>query len=218
MEDWVTKTGMPEDFSLAVSESGYSNDYLCLEWLKHFKHHRSKRQAGEYRMLIIDGYRSHCTLEFIDFCERHKIIPFCLPPHTTHFSSLSTLFFSAPMRKSIAISFMRPSMYSCCANFNKIEFLHALKTIRQRAFRDTSISSGFRKAGIYPFNPEIVLKKLSSDNTSSSETAPLEPLALSEPTPQLSSTEPITPRPTTPERLTPEPPDSRAFNAKAPET
>ncbi len=25
------------------------------------------------------------TLKFVEYCEEHKIIPFCLPPHTTHF-------------------------------------------------------------------------------------------------------------------------------------
>jgi hypothetical protein len=31
IEAWVINTGMQEDFSLAVSETGYSNDELCLE-------------------------------------------------------------------------------------------------------------------------------------------------------------------------------------------
>jgi hypothetical protein len=75
---------MPEDFSLAILDSGYSNDTLCLEWPKHFKHHSSLRQAGKYRMLIAGSYGSHCTLEIIDFGERHKIIAFSLLPHTTH--------------------------------------------------------------------------------------------------------------------------------------
>jgi transposase len=82
MEVWVINTGMPEDFSLAVSDTGYSNDELCLEWIKHFDRHTSSRQKGVYRMLIMDGYGSHVTLDFIRYCEEHKIIPFYLPPHS----------------------------------------------------------------------------------------------------------------------------------------
>jgi hypothetical protein len=52
--------------------------------LRHFESHSSKRQVGEHRLLIIDGYEYHCTLEFIQFCQEHKILPFNLPPHTMH--------------------------------------------------------------------------------------------------------------------------------------
>jgi hypothetical protein len=48
----------------------------------------------------------------------------------------------------------------CCANFNKIEFRHALKGMRERAFRNISIASDFRKTGIFPYNPDVVLKQL----------------------------------------------------------
>lgn len=32
----------------------------------------------------MDGHVSHMTWEFFDFCLNHKIVPFCLPPHSTH--------------------------------------------------------------------------------------------------------------------------------------
>ena len=41
-------------------------------------------QKGPVRLLILDGYASHISTEAIEFCEAHKIILLCLPPHTTH--------------------------------------------------------------------------------------------------------------------------------------
>lgn len=32
----------------------------------------------------MDGYGSHCNKEFIEFCDKAKIIPFKLPSHITH--------------------------------------------------------------------------------------------------------------------------------------
>jgi hypothetical protein len=58
---------------------------------------------------------------------------------------------------------LNEAMQSCCANFDKIEFLHVLKRIRNKAFSSTSIASAFRKTGIYPLNPDVVLSQLSSD-------------------------------------------------------
>jgi len=36
------------------------------------------------RLLIMDGHSSHVSWEFLDYCLTHDIIPFCLPPHSTH--------------------------------------------------------------------------------------------------------------------------------------
>ncbi len=35
-------------------------------------------------VLIVDGHKSHLTLELIDLCRREQIILLCLPPHTMH--------------------------------------------------------------------------------------------------------------------------------------
>ena len=69
---------------LTVAETGYSNDWLSLQWLKHFDAHTAKFQTGAYRLLLLDGYGLHHTIEFIEYCEEAKIIPFGLPAHTTH--------------------------------------------------------------------------------------------------------------------------------------
>ncbi len=66
MESWVINIDLLDDFSLATSDTGYSNDDLSLEWLKHFDRHSACRQEGEYCLLIMDGYGSHCTIEFIE--------------------------------------------------------------------------------------------------------------------------------------------------------
>jgi hypothetical protein len=159
MESWVINTDMPEDFSLAVSDSGYTNDQLCLQWLKHFERESARQQVGEYRMLILDGYGSHLTLDFISFCEEHKIVPFRLPPHTTHMlQPLDVVLFCSYKKEHRNV--LHKAMFSCCANFNKIEFLHALKGMREKAFRQTSVASAFRKTGIFPFRPDVVLQQL----------------------------------------------------------
>lgn len=35
-------------------------------------------------MLICDQFGSHLTYDFVKYCEDHKIIPFFLPPHSSH--------------------------------------------------------------------------------------------------------------------------------------
>ena len=83
-EAWYRETGLEDDTLIAVSETGYNNDELAMHWLRHFDRFSALRQIGAYRLLLFDGYESHGTREFLEYCEKKKIIPFCLPPHTTH--------------------------------------------------------------------------------------------------------------------------------------
>jgi len=84
LEDWTTKTNLEDNVLLAVSDTGYSNDQLELELISHFDRFSSQRHTGAYRLLLLNGHGSHCIREFISYCDEKKIIPFCLPPHTTH--------------------------------------------------------------------------------------------------------------------------------------
>jgi hypothetical protein len=57
-----------DEVLLATSESGYSNAYLGMEWLKHFNGQTASQQKGKYQMLVFDIYRSHLTDEFTYYC------------------------------------------------------------------------------------------------------------------------------------------------------
>jgi hypothetical protein len=37
-----------------------------------------------FRLLLLDGHASHFNWEFFDFCLSNRIIPLCLPAHSTH--------------------------------------------------------------------------------------------------------------------------------------
>ena len=44
--------------------------------------------------------------------------------------------------------------------FSKVEFLAAFNTFRAKAFKSTMITSAWRKTGLIPYNPEVVLQKV----------------------------------------------------------
>src|SRR5438270_733991 len=53
--------------------------------LAHDRKNTINKCIGKYRMLISDGYNSHLEFDFVEYCWNNYIVPFCLPPHTTHF-------------------------------------------------------------------------------------------------------------------------------------
>ena len=72
----------PDDALYARSESGWIDSELFLAWMKKIfiKYAVPQRPV----LLLVDGHKSHITLNVIDLCQENNIILFCLPPHTTH--------------------------------------------------------------------------------------------------------------------------------------
>jgi len=50
------------------SPSGFVNNRLTLKWIEHFDKYTRERTKGAYRMLVFDGYGSHDTDAFLDYC------------------------------------------------------------------------------------------------------------------------------------------------------
>ncbi|RPA96297.1 hypothetical protein L873DRAFT_1925421 [Choiromyces venosus 120613-1] len=68
-------------FYLAV----YIMDELTRKWHKHTLRSTTAYKAQRaHRLLLFDGHSSHINAAFLEFCVSHNIIPYCLPPHTTH--------------------------------------------------------------------------------------------------------------------------------------
>jgi hypothetical protein len=41
-------------------------------------------RRGLYRLLILDGHRSHLTTQFTKFCDKNHIIPLYMPPYSSY--------------------------------------------------------------------------------------------------------------------------------------
>jgi DDE superfamily endonuclease len=115
---------------------------------------------------------------------------FYLPPHTSHiFQPLDVVLFQ-PFKHyhGKAVDY---ASRTGCGDFNKLEFLAAISSIRQQTFKKHSILSSFRQCGLVPFRPNIVLAKVQEYE------APRDPRRLSTPPPTHDfdgfKLEPITP-------------------------
>ena len=82
---WFEDTQLPRDWTIAVSDNGWTTDQLGLQWLKSvFEPYTVARTKGSYRLLILDGHSSHVNPAFDQFCSQHKIVPLCMPAHSSH--------------------------------------------------------------------------------------------------------------------------------------
>ena len=61
ISNWFTED-LPRDWVIDVSPTGWTNNNLALAWLHYFDTHA--KLVGVYWLLIIDGYESHCLVDF----------------------------------------------------------------------------------------------------------------------------------------------------------
>ena len=69
----------------AISANGWSSNEIGKKWLVDvFDRHTKTKAGNRRRLLIVDGHNSHLNLEFIEICDKRRILILVLPPHSTH--------------------------------------------------------------------------------------------------------------------------------------
>lgn len=65
--------------------SGWTNDDVGVAWLEQVFNRYTKQKARRaWRFLIIDGHGSHISKDFLDYCDKNRILVMIFPPHSTH--------------------------------------------------------------------------------------------------------------------------------------
>jgi hypothetical protein len=149
----------PVDWKFVTSKKGWTSDLIRFEWLKtHFQPFVSKSTNSRY-LLITDGHSSHITARFIAYCITSKIDLFLLPLYLSHKTQPFDLSIFGPLKTVINLEVDRIFRQSTM-RLLRIEWTSAYIKARARCFKPSSTKSGFQKAGIYPFNPKILLSTL----------------------------------------------------------
>jgi hypothetical protein len=165
-ESWYNDIKEDEVF-FAVSSTGWTSSDIALSWVKEVFDPQTKALAnGGYRMLIIDGHSSHIEYKFLKFCLDNKVVPFCMPSHSTHHLQPLDVGVYGPY----AIYYgqevdSETRLSSGILNINKGNFWRILKRARAKTFTSSTIKSAWAKAGLVPFNPRIVYSLLPKEHT-----------------------------------------------------
>ena len=100
--EWFHKLPrVPEKILFGQSHNGWTDESMARKFLeRNFGNgsvtEQKARDTNDYRLLLFDGHSSHVNIAFLEFCIENKIIPFCLPPHTTqHLQPLDVAIFSS---------------------------------------------------------------------------------------------------------------------------
>ncbi|KAK5987494.1 MFS-type transporter clz9-like protein [Cladobotryum mycophilum] len=102
-----------------------------------------------FRLLVIDGFTGHTTLEFIEYCIEFDIVVAVFPPHSTHILQPLDVGVFQPLKNSQQ-KVLRALLQSSLLNFSRLDFLTSFKRTYDEGFTRHNIITGFEKSGIYP--------------------------------------------------------------------
>ena len=156
---WSQHNNLENECQLGATKSGYSNDDLAVDWLQHFIDSVKKGRIGRYILLIVDGFGSHMTLSFFNLATANNIILFKLPAHSTHITQPLDVGVFQPYKAAHGNA-IEKAIRNGDAKYNRLEFLAALREIRASVFVQGTIRNAWRRCGIAPLNPDVVLNPL----------------------------------------------------------
>jgi hypothetical protein len=127
--------------------------------LKHFNTHTKGCIVGAYRLLIIDGYKSHNLLKFQEIYKENDIITLCMLLYLLYLLQPLDIGCFSLLKKAYR-SQIGSLIRSYINHITKLEFLPAFKAAFKQSITKDNIYAGFQGAGLVPYDPDAVLLKL----------------------------------------------------------
>lgn len=157
----------------AFSDSGYADSLISLEWLtKVFDPQTRDRANGKHRVLICDGFGTHESVEVMQYCLSHKITLCRLPSHTSHKLQPCDIAVFAPLKAAYRDNVERLERGGV-NTIGKQHFTSLYSPARETAFTKRNILAGWSKGGLFPFDPQRVLRDMEKPFAALTEAAGL---------------------------------------------
>ena len=137
-----------------VSDKGWIDQELFRIWLE--EHFLTNAVSQRPLRLLLDGHSSHFEPQCIQLAKDNDVIVFCLPPHTTHECQPLDVGLFGPLKRhwqQACHSFYQKNATQIISKYN---FNQVFKDAWLNAVVPANVCAGFRKAGVFPFNPNAV--------------------------------------------------------------
>ena len=87
-QEWLKDLrNVPESILFGKSPNGWTDEQITLRWLESNFGPSSttgSKAGTRNHILLFDGHNSHVNINFLQYCVKNRVIPICLPPHTSH--------------------------------------------------------------------------------------------------------------------------------------
>lgn len=158
MESWYHESLTGAE-TILLSESGYTNDELAMEWLQHFIRHTGSSRDLDPKILLLDSHTSHTTSQFTILASENNILIYAFPSHLTHILQPLDVGIFQPYkhwhREAVHLA-----IRSLDLDYNIQSFIRDLLGIRSKTFKGQTITHAFANSGVWPVNRNHAFTKL----------------------------------------------------------
>ena len=159
--------GGPPHTRYGRSVNGWMNLENFEEWFFTIVVPWARRREGK-KVLIGDNLSSHLSFKVLSECLRLNISFVMLVPNSTDkCQPLDVAYFGPQKKVWRQMLDEHRTKYPSSTGLNKATFPTLLKTLinRMDLKNEKNLKAGFKACGIYPFNPEAVLKKMPAEES-----------------------------------------------------
>ncbi|SPO28681.1 related to transposase [Ustilago trichophora] len=145
--------------------NGWTSHALGLKWLETiFEPETRPSTPSTWRLLIIDGHKSHTSEPFLDLCWNRNIIPFLLPAHATHVMQPLDVSIFGPLSASVKRLISDAATH--VSDIDKPMFVTMYAQAREKVLTQAQARKAFSDSGI-TLNPSAnkVLDRLPGSGT-----------------------------------------------------
>ena len=144
--------GAPAGTLFAGQKSGWIEKDLFLRW---FKELFLKCIPPEHPvLLLVDGHKAHVTAELIETATANKVLVFCLPAHSSYLLQPLDLSLFGLLKRGWVCACAAFS-HVTCAVINQRNFAKIFNVAWSSSVTPYIIRGGFRRSGIYPYDPSV---------------------------------------------------------------
>ncbi|XP_043478744.1 tigger transposable element-derived protein 1-like [Leptopilina heterotoma] len=147
---------MPDNCAAGRSPTGWMISATFYEFIADIFYKKIMERQIQFPILIVlDGHKSHLSLELHEFCVKHQIILVCLPPNATHILQPCDVGIFRPLKlewKKVVLKLQQDSTKS----ITKSNFAPLFNEAFLKATKVETIKKSFEVCGLYPFNADKV--------------------------------------------------------------
>lgn len=149
---------IPGCWGIGKSETGWMTGETFYEYISNVFYPWLLKSGIEFPIIIfLDGHASHLTLHLSKFCESKGIILIALFPNATHLIQPMDIAVFRTLKDGWKnkVQQWRLSNYDAPV-LKKIHFSPLLAELLEERVTPSVLQSGFRKSGLFPWNPNAV--------------------------------------------------------------
>ncbi|CAO1620950.1 unnamed protein product [Sympodiomycopsis kandeliae] len=154
-----------ENLRIIKTKTGFQSTHTMLDWLQVFIDSTKPNDPRQWRLLLLDGYSGHKSLELERLAMDNRLLLFSMPPNATSLLQPLDVGVFLGLKAEYKRLLQESQLKHEQARFPVTEFVAEYSIMRSKAMTSSVVTQAFKRCGITTngLNPRRVLNKMPSE-------------------------------------------------------